>query len=261
MNRAIQFIHIPKCGGMSLNAAFTALLGAERCKIYYGNEEQKALWQVRWDRSEWDFQGEYLDFRQCLLQTYLLRGYAYIGGHLPYSPLAENYYKERCDFITLLRDPVQRYQSHLIHLVFQKGKYSPGQYNSGIADPLEEIRSYHENRDFAEVMANQISLALGGLGYRCKPEIENREGQAIEALRHLRVVGFTDEMDTFAGRLRDQYGPDLVIPRINETRGVLTNPELAQRIDRYFDSIRDEVRELCRIDQAVFDEARRAYAG
>ncbi len=253
----LQFIHIPKCAGMTLNSAFESYFGAEHAAFFFGKDEDRALWQVRWQENHWEHEASFLDFKQTILQSLLNGPARFVGGHLPFSPLAHNYHKESTAFITLLRDPLPRSISALTYLVMNHGAYPSDAYNAGEQDPVAELQAWMADDDFTAVVCNQMSIYLGGLNYQCRPELKKRLEHAKAALSLLDLFGFVEEMDAFLDQVRGKLGIQLTVESRNRKTDYIIAPELDQRIADFFDSSRRQLllRHCC-VDQELYDFAR-----
>lgn len=251
----LQFVHIPKSGGMSLNAALAFAFAPAPSYTFYGNEEDAALWHVHFNDDHWQHQHHWLLFCQTFLQSLCLKDYHFIGGHLPFSPLAHAYFKDQWRWVTVLRDPIERYRSHLIHLVLFKGQHPTQAYAVGDADPIPEIEALHAHPQIPYVIGSAMTLALGGLGHHLQPDLPNRLANAKSALHTMAAVGNTRHLDAFAQQLSLILQRPVQLPTLNVTRATLNNPSILNRIHRWFDNQTPAIQDACAPDSQLFHYA------
>ena len=117
----IHFIHIPKCAGNSVFLGIRDALDIESTEMLDVGVSIQAARQVKWGLPWGAWEEHYLECRQYLLQCALHRGVGLIGGHFPFSPVAKFWFQKEYRFVTVLREPVERFISNLVDV----GRWAP----------------------------------------------------------------------------------------------------------------------------------------
>ena len=132
-------------------------------------------------RNEHEFESLHLEVKQTLLSFYLEQGWPMISGHLPFSPLSAQQFQDSTDFITILRDPVERLKSHVAYLIFAQPRTCVEDYYNGKVDPADEVPRILEQEEIGIWMARSQCIYLGGLGPDGRADLDNRFQDALEA--------------------------------------------------------------------------------
>ena len=164
MNRRIQHIHIPKCAGNSIFKAMRDALHPGRTLVLDSIATYLAARKLKRCRDEFEFESLHLEVKQVLLSLYFEQGYSMISGHLPFSPLTCSQYAETTDFLTILREPVERLKSHVAYLIFAQPRTSVEDYHTGKVDPADEVGRILQKEQIGIWMARSQCIYLGGLG-------------------------------------------------------------------------------------------------
>lgn len=231
---SLVYIHVPKCGGTSFGSALrlrffysqaTISLSESRALQMKLNPDAQGLERIKIEYSQ----------RDALLARLLERRVRCISAHARYNPDLHAAYRDRSSFVTLLREPVDRFVSHYHYLQ----RHHP---DSTRASPLE---AFLDTQD-AQRLAAQFLFYFG----RTLPFETNCPDKAIanakQALERFALVGDLSRPEAFhralAGLVR---GP---IPMMKRNRA------LARPARPDGDTLR-RVRDLCAADTAIYDHA------
>jgi len=207
-------------------------------------------------RDEFEFESLHLEVKQVLLSLYMEQGWSMISGHLAFSPLTCQQFSETTDFITILRNPVERLKSHVAYLIFAQPRTCVEDYTNGKVDPADEVCRILDREEIGIWMARSQCIYLGGLGANGKADLENRVNNSIEALDSFRLVGFDDDLASFGQAFEQAYGRPLSMGRENTIRSVQTDQDLLKRVYDVFDgSMKNRIIEMSADDQALYDAA------
>lgn len=208
-------------------------------------------------RNEFEFESHHLEVKQVLLSFYFEQGWPMISGHLPFSPLCHGQYSENTDFITILREPIERLKSHVAYLIFAQPRTCVEDYVTGKIDPAGEAERILQREEIGLWMARSQCIYLGGLGLDGKADLQNRVRNAINALDQLRIVGFDHELPVFASRFAACYGVGLSFGRENTIRSVQHNEDLLKRVYDAFDGqLKQVLIDMSADDLALYEAAR-----
>lgn len=212
--------------------------------------------RLRHCQNEFEFESHHLEVKQTLLSFYFEQGFEIISGHLPFSPLCARQFGESTDFITVLREPVERLKSHVAYLIFAQPRTSVADYHNGIVDPADEVIRILEREEIGIWMARSQSVYLGGLGASGTADLANRVDNAIAALDQLTLVGFDDDIPQFARRFEAVYNRPLHVGYLNRIEAVQADPVLLRRVYSVFEGeYQRTLREMCADDLAVYEAA------
>ena len=202
----IIYIHVPKCGGSSFGAAL---------RLRY------LLSQSSIDLTQNHGQ------RRTQLRQLITRGTKMIAGHVQYDPHLHAQIARDYAFVTLLRDPVERFVSHYNYV--QRHHPDPNR-----APTLEA----YVNTPDAHRLATQYLFYFAG---NCPPGTDP-VAQAISNLGRFSVVGRLDDPQTFARQLKTLIGTPL--PRWR--RNTAPNPTQVPA------DLRARIEQLCAPDIRIY---------
>lgn len=150
---------------------------------------------------------------------------------------------ESWSFVTVLRDPVERWLSHYFY-----NRANPGPLH--IDAPLEEFLETPR----AALLGSVQLRHLADVGEEGEP-LEAGEGashdavrRALENLERFAVVGRLEELDGFNDAFEARFGRRLTIPRRNVNRQRPERDEAAGRPE-----VLERIRELCGPDRGVYE--------
>ena len=207
-------------------------------------------------QNEFEFESHHLEVKQTLLSFYFEQGFGIISGHLPFSPLCAEQFGDSTDFVTVLREPVERLKSHVAYLIFAQPRTSVEDYYTGVVDPADEVIRILEREEIGIWMARSQSIYLGGLGPSGRADLGNRVENAIAALDRFTLVGFDDDIPHFARRFEAVYRKPLQVGHLNRIHAVQADPVLLRRVYSVFEGDYEEtLRQMCADDLAVYAAA------
>ena len=235
----ICYPHVPKCAGMSVargisRQAFSLL---ERRLFPTFSVDPRASHRAAGATS-----GRMMRVREEILAYALALGrYRFVTGHVPCRPgLVEGF---RCEwhFVTVLRDPVERWVSEYV-------------YNTEKKDS-EWARNDLAVEDYLRSPAARVTATSFLRYFSDIPDdlLENPGAfvdQAVENLSRFTLVGCVEDMGGFNQAFRNRFGTALSIPR----RNVTPDRSLKDRI-RENGAVMERVRELCAGDSEVYRRA------
>lgn len=233
LERKLVFLHIPKCGGTSIDAAIgTCYPARARARL----DSVGALKAAELDGVS---EGQ---FTQRLLPYFLAQPrLRYVSGHFQFSDMAHRTFGDDWDFVTILRHPVSRWFSHYF-------------YNRYKSDDHYKIRE--ELADFVDsprgrYMAYTFLTQLSGW---CVEDVLARPDEctraAIATLERFVLVGCLERLDGFAAQFAARYHMPLEVPELQKNPAP---PSL--QAAHITDAIRHRVEEMCRADLAVYQYA------
>lgn len=244
--KRIAFIHIPKCAGTSVvqsiretyfprHRRLVSMLsgkGGYRTVTIGAQTSARAAEAI----------GESLQASRSVLLYYFLsdRSIAYVTGHVPFSDAIGREFAGKWDFVTIVRNPIERFFSEYFYNRFK---------------PQEHFRVEAELDEFLETpeavrQSSQLVNFLTGRRDVYKPPSDQEVALAIRNLQMFAVVGATESMDSFANGMGLRFGAQLRLRHVNRNPAP---PELLkQKADPAF---RSRVEALSAGDEEVYRAA------
>lgn len=245
----IVFLHFPKCGGNSVGAAihdryktFAPRGGTALVNI---NAEASLKAASRFYGTDNPFTDDYrhiLKYREYLLVYFMgLDTTRYIDGHVGFSDLAYQEFKDKYAFITVLRNPVKRWISAFFYNRYRQD--CDWKINDGLLEYLDSPRSRANGWEYVKKLQGEMD---SDLDYTSSEAIE----KAKNNLEKFTIVGFLEDLGDFRRKFRNRFGVDLRIGRIN------TGPKSTDYVNSILtDDIEERIWNICRPDLAVYQHA------
>ncbi|MGJ8543877.1 MAG: sulfotransferase family 2 domain-containing protein [Sulfitobacter sp.] len=222
----IVYIHVPKCGGSSFGAALRLRFALSQATITLGQGDPALPAPAR-------ILDDYAK-RQIQLQRLMARRVRMISGHVQYCPLLHDQMRGQYAYVTLLRDPVERFVSHYNYL--QRRHPDPAR--------APDLHSFLDTSDAARLAA-QYLFYFAGPDQTHGGDTAARRAQAIRNLARFDLVGDLSDTPGFAQHLRQLTR--LPLPQWRRNAAPKTAP-LAE-------DLRARITALCAADIAIYQSA------
>ncbi|MFC3033093.1 hypothetical protein ACFOEE_11220 [Pseudoalteromonas fenneropenaei] len=269
LNRSVAFIHIAKCGGISIDTAMRSKLakpGQHRlCRmtsiaasIASFNKPVMSL-----DES-CQFSEHHLQVLKGILSYYLSLDQQYISGHWPVDSQILQYHYQTTDFITLLRDPVERFKSNYIFnkLSNNLSVMRPNALrNDNLIEEADEIvfglRGWQ--------MANTQTAFITGKYPRDQSHATQLQQEFQENIKKFKIVGFLDALEQFENQFSSTYGVSLNIKKKNKTNDQKgpNKVHIHDTLKDYFSqkNVHRHIETICKNDIYNIEKAKEIYLG
>ena len=231
--KRIVFHHVPKCGGTSVGRALRRAYLLSQGTVT-PDASMKAFEAVRQGRPHLA-SADVSELREMMLLYMLYSDTRCVSAHIPFSDAAYRQFADRYLFVTLLRDPIDRFISN-----YYWSHQHPGGVGH-IAESLEDFLATPRARHLGSTYVRYFC------GEPAADFTEQHVAAAIANLRRMDCVGFLDEVGAFAAALRRLTGKRIAVGRENvRNTGGKRDAILAGPLGQ-------QVRDACRFDSEIWD--------
>ena len=216
-DQKILFVHVPKCGGTSLDALIKKQFRFNRFRV-----DASASFKTAERINE-----KVEDVRNVLLNYAAFNGYKYITGHC-YMHKPEHF--DEFKIITVLRDPVMRFVSHYLY-----NRY--------------KTHSAHDtiNLDFEDFLNSDVAINYGNL--YCRYFSANQTVvDSISTLNKFSYVGILENLTPITSYISEELNVNGKIEKQNK------NPTKSdKKSQEILLKYKDEILKLCCDDIEIYN--------
>ena len=182
-----------------------------------------------------------MQYREALLLYFMAcKGRVFIHGHFPYSEAAHRQYGDDYAFITVLRDPVDRYISEY----FYNRHHPQSERHKAVASlPLEA----YLDSEFGRGQGCQYVRFFGSPATPEEYRSAECIGRATERLSRFDLVGCVEHGDRFVSDFEREFGRRLSLSRRNQSPA-----PTGERERVVTPAVLEKIRELCLPDEEIY---------
>lgn len=237
MDEKLCFMHIPKCGGTSVDEACQVSYGIS--KRILGNRLLRLDESASLKASE-IAEENLMDLRNKLLMYYLSKHECnYVSGHFTYDEDTFRHFGHEWNFMTILRNPVSKWFSQYFYNRFKDNNHF--RIDSDIETFIESQRGVFYGCDYVVKFTNSSSVE--------EASTDQAISQAVKNLNEkFTLVGILERLDLFQRAFRERFNVDLWIRKRN------ANPLKKARQDEMIsDEIYKRVEAICQPNIRVYE--------
>lgn len=237
LKERVVFHHVPKCGGTSVGRALRRLyLGSQATVL--PDASYRAACIISGGGDQDDMLLETLDVRERLLIYLMCADVRCISAHVRYSDMAYQEFRGAYSFITIMREPIERFISHYL-------------WDSRDVSGFAKVDACFEDFLFsrrAEMYGAQYVEFYSGFSSNADFSSNEAVSAAIARLNNFVAVGSLGRLGAFENKVSDVVKKNVRIGKDN-----IGDRKALDYFDSLPSHLKRRVEEVCRPDCAVWN--------
>lgn len=263
----IAFVHIAKCGGVSIDTALRGSLAnlkerridREASLIASLSDFTQKINSID---SACDFSEYHAIKLQRLFDQYLALNWQYVSGHVAVNTDTLNRYKEKYAFVTMLRDPVERFISNYIFNKLTNTNTFMLPNNLSTDNVIKEAHEIIGSRRGWHI-ANIPTMCITGSFPSNIEQAKLLNKTFSENISKFAVVGFLNQTDSFTNQIESLTGRKINICHKNSINNISNaqSNEIKTTLKTFFhqQNTKSKLNKLCKFESINYQNALNNY--
>jgi len=230
----IFFCHVPKCAGTSISTEIQK-------KIYskYNIGTFRIVPEASFNSATL-LSIDMMKVRKIILAYNLSDPYNYFGtGHVYCTPNILNSFSNEWNFITILRNPIDRWISEYVYNTYKTDKWAKNTL------PLNDYLNSKTGKLTGISYVKYFSSIPDNYNGKMDEFIE----EAIENLNHFYIIGILEKLDKFTKTFKLKFNSEIVLPKINPS----PNTQIFAKI-KSNEILLEKINNLCKADMEIYQK-------
>lgn len=235
IDKKIFYVHIPKCGGTSLQKAITEKYGIQAYLVPGHVFHLDAAASVRAsDKLGVDL----LTYRNQLLYYAMTGKTHFISGHFNFNEEIANSFGQEWNFITMIREPVKKWLSKFYFNKYNADPNHVWKINVSLEEFLNSDEAISYGSDYVTNILGKPDKALTVSGTDIS--------KTISLLEKFSIVGILEETDQFSTQFKNAFGSPIYLTQANTSPAKARDKTITPEIEK-------KIRELCAPNLAIYN--------
>lgn len=270
--KKVVYVHIPKCGGMSIDEALRKKLALpherkiKRMPLIKSNLATFGREIASLDDA-CDFSEYHAKINKNILRYHLNLQWQYLSGHLTVDQTLLKDFLQTYQFFTVLREPASRFISNYLYNKMTNTQHimpPSSNLNCTIDSAINEAKEILDHRRGWH-LANTMTLFITGRYPKNVDDAKNMQREFEHNLSHFSAVGFLSDLPKFGDKVRRQTGHKINIANKNTTKSHFSeeNLKIHQALSTFFNEgkTKAKLNEICKYDIENYQRALQAHGG
>ncbi|MDP5130103.1 MAG: sulfotransferase family 2 domain-containing protein [Paraglaciecola sp.] len=240
----VVFVHVPKCAGVSV---YSSIYSALYPSFFKTTPLTEIIDLKNSRKCEELLDIDMMKSREVIMVNYLNNPFKrFVTGHCYAAPLVVDAFYEQWNFLTVLRDPVDRFISEYVYNRFKKSDWL--KVELAIDDYLETQVAASQGMTLARYfsgMSNQQLLVT---------DQQSVVDLVIANLTKFKSIGFVDDLESWNNKLSLMFNKKIPFKNKNASPNNTMFTDIKNNSD-----LTQKIRQLCAVDIAIYDETKKIF--
>lgn len=241
----VVFIHVPKCAGVSV---YSSIYSALYPSFFKATPLTEIIDLKNSKKCEELLNIDMMKSREVIMVNYLNNPFKrFVTGHCYAAPLVVDAFYERWNFLTVLRDPVDRFISEYVYNRFKQSDWV--KVELAIDDYLDTQVAATQGMTLARYFSGLTDKALLNTDQKSIVDL------VITNLTKFKSIGFVDDLENWNNKLSVLFNKKIPFKNKNASPNDSMFTDIRNNI-----ALTEKIRKLCAVDVAIYDAAKYKFS-